>query len=158
MSVHQVTTVIAVALAIGFAGAGCGSDDGNEKSGLSKRKWMARADAICARSDKAIDARGEKFFAGFSKARPPDERQIGRFIQQVVVPEFRGAVSRMRGLGAPGGDEQEIRALLDAADEGIARMGRNPATAEGESKFDRLAADYGLVTCADGGDDDDDDD
>jgi hypothetical protein len=148
-------SVLAVALAIGVAGAGCGGDEGDETSGLNKRQWIARADAICARSDKAIDASGERFFASFSEAQPPNERQIGRFIQQVVVPEFRAAVGRMRELGAPSGDEEQVQALLDAADEGIARRERDPAAAERESRFDRLAADYGLVTCADGGDDDD---
>jgi hypothetical protein len=141
-------TVAALLAASAIAAAGCGGDDDNgtdlETSDLSKSEWIAKADQICAESDKAIDQQAQQTF----KSEPSQQQLVG-FTQGVVVPGIEAQVNQIRDLGAPEGDEDEIQTMLDTVDEGLAKVKADPTALE-RGALDSgtaLAQQYGLKVC-----------
>jgi hypothetical protein len=71
----------------------------------------------------------------------------------VLLPSVEDQVSKIRALGAPKGDEDQVNAILDAADEGVQKGKQDPLslTKEGSAgpfdKANKLANAYGLKTC-----------
>jgi len=147
--------LLAGALATGLIAAGCGDDDEKQvaAAALSKSEFIAQADAICKKGDKEIDQAGRESFAG--GAGKPTPEQSEAFATDVVLPNIQGQVDGVRALGAPEGDEAEIDAFLNAAQDGIDQSEDDPSVlfgnGEGPSGFleaERLAGEYGFQVCA----------
>jgi hypothetical protein len=150
MNAKRLSATVAVVLATSaFAAAGCGGSDdkgssGLETSDLSKSEWIAQADQICAESDDGIEQKAGQFFKG----RPTPETQA-QFVQQTVVPGIESANDQIRELGAPEGDEEQVQAMLDAADRGLAKVKADPSALE-KGALDEgstLSRQYGLKVC-----------
>jgi hypothetical protein len=150
MNAKRLSAAAAAVLAIGaFAAAGCGGSDDNDSSALktsdlSKSEWIAQADRICAESDKGIEQQAGQFFKG----RPTPETEA-QFVQQAVVPGIESANDQIRELGAPEGDEDQVQAMLDAADQGLAKVKADPSALEHGAleEGSALSKQYGLKVC-----------
>jgi hypothetical protein len=146
------TKLIALAACAGLlVAAGCGSDDnsGVTTSGLSKAEWIAQADQICVNTDKEIGAAAQSFFKG-----KPDAATQQKFIAEVALPKTQAEVDSVRALGAPAGDEDQVKALLDAVDEGLVKAKADPSLVGGPNnpldEGSRLSKAYGLQKCGAG--------
>lgn len=149
---HMPRALFAATLAVGLIAAGCGGGDdesGIATSAFTKAEWIAQADEICSVGDRKLERDAEQVFAGH---RPPTKGALAEFGRKAVVPGVQDQVDRIRALGAPEGDEEQVEAILTAAEEALEEVRANPASLEGGGPFaevNALAAEYGLDECAD---------
>lgn len=152
--------ILAASLAAGSLLAACGGDDdddGNGGEALSKAEYIRQGDAICAEGDREIEQAAEEQFGGSEDQ--PTEEEIGEFAQEEVLPNLQDQIDRLRELPAPEGDEEEVEAIYDAADEGIQQLeeaGPEGFVEQGDEAFEeanRLAGEYGFQNCGGQGDD-----
>jgi hypothetical protein len=165
----RITTLLALALAAGLIAAGCGDDDdetttsstttttagatgatGATGEPLSKDEFITQADAICEAGDKKIDAAAQETFSGGQ----PSQAEQEQFVTEDVVPNIQEQVDGLRALTPPEGDEDEVSAILDSAQDAIDQIESDPGTltegANGDDPFseaNQLAKEYGLTVC-----------
>jgi hypothetical protein len=148
----RLTHFLAVALASGFVIAGCGGDDnGDDGDGggepLTKEEFVAQVDAICQESDAELEALG-----GDVESRAAAEE----LVRNEVVPVLQKQLDDIGALTPPEGDEAEIQAFLDAAQEGVEEVQADPAVIfggpepEGFRKANDLGQQYGLTAACTG--------
>lgn len=147
---NKTTILVAAALATGMIAAGCGGDDGSSSSptssALTKSEFITQADAICKSGDAAINA----------APQPKSQKQAEAFITSTVVPNVQKQVDQIRALGAPSGDEDQVNAILDSAQQGIDTVTADPsaiASRNGSDPFadaNQKAKAYGLEACGQG--------
>lgn len=147
--------VLAASAALALGAAGCGGDDEESSTvdsaaaPLSKEDFIAQADQICVDGDEAIDAAGQEAFA----SGEPSDEELTQFFTETVLPNISDQVAEIRALGVPEGDEDEVAAILDSADQSVEDATADPGslTGEGDGPFaetNQLATDYGLEECA----------
>lgn len=147
--------LLALALALAGCGGGGGSTESSEStSALSKAEFVKKGNAICASTEKEIEANVEKFTKeqNFSATKPPSEKQIAELAEQVLVPKVRQQLDEIRALGTPSGDEGEVEAILAAAEEALRETEANPSVfGKGGvgpfAKVNKLSREYGLTVC-----------
>lgn len=147
--------LLVAALAAGSLLAACGGDDddGGGEQPLSKAEYIKQGDAICAAGDREIEQGAEEAFGDLERGQQPSARAIGEFGQETVLPSLQKQIDQLRELPAPEGDQDEVNAIYDAADEGIRelREGKPEDFVEkGDAAFEeanRLAGEYGFQNC-----------
>lgn len=138
------------------------SGSGDNETGISKKQFIRKAEAIC------YDVGGKQNVEISALAKNPngDPRAIfeelteraDEVIPDIVAPSYREEIDRIRALGYPTGDEEEIEAMLAALEEVMQRAEANPDdfaqsnTVEGEpgnpfQRADDLARAYGFTVC-----------
>jgi hypothetical protein len=140
------TLAVASLLAVGALAAGCGGSDDNDSStsNLSKAEWIAKADAICQQGNQEIDNAANQQF-GHQK---PTAAEVQQFATETALPNTQSQVDKIKALGAPSGDEDQVNKILDTVQADI-----DKAKAAGdieESTFadgNALAKQYGLKVC-----------
>ena len=131
----------------GAALAGCGEDQGPfTVTGVTKPQYLAEGDEICAQAER--DLRDAAARVG----RAASDGEVERLAREAVIPVVERRIARLRALEPPPGDEEEVDAILDAADEALDRLRADPLLAERADQLfgqaGRLAADYGFEDCA----------
>jgi hypothetical protein len=139
---------LSAAVALALVAAGCGS---SSKSSISKAEFVKKGNAICANGSKEIDAAGKRIFGTNPNVKPSAD-QIRKFASTVLLPSVEKQVKALRALGAPKGDEAKVKAILDAADQGIEKGKKDPASLASNgagpfAKANSLAKAYGLPAC-----------
>ena len=144
---------IAFAVAAFFAGCGDDSDEGGfspvVSEPLSKVEFLRQADEICVSTESQIEAAADDLLAG--KEEPPPS-EVERIAIDIVVPALEAEVAAIEALGAPEGDEPEVKAILAATEQGIAEIEADPrGLVDGPPKSLRDAAtlsrEYGAQQC-----------
>ena len=148
---NRLVPILACLAALALVGAGCGSDKSSEKSSISKAEFVKKGNAICSQGNKEIEAKGRKVFGG-TPNKKPSKAKMKEFASTVLLPSVEDQVNKIRALGAPKGDEAKVKAILDAADEGIQKGKQNPLSLAQEGpgpfqKANKLATAYGLKVC-----------
>jgi len=166
---------LALALAAGLIAAGCGDDDdettttttssatttagatgatGATGEPLSKEEFIAEADAICKAGDREIDSQAQEFFP---EGGSPGTAEEEAFVTEVLVPGVQEELDGIGALTPPEGDEDEVAAILDAAQEAIDQLEEDPSALTGAgsgpdpfAEANQLATDYGLKVCGQG--------
>jgi hypothetical protein len=139
--------LLALALATGLIAVGCDGDDDNEtEEALSKDQWITQADQICERDNQELAQAG---------ANIQNQKDAEQFVSDTLVPKLNEEIEDLRALPAPEGDEDQINAILDAAQRGADEIEVDPTVVSNEASnpFDeanRLANDYGLQVCGQG--------
>ncbi|HKP88601.1 MAG TPA: hypothetical protein VJT75_01385 [Thermoleophilaceae bacterium] len=151
----RLLSILLLALGLALTAASCGDDDNKSddsgSSSISKAEFVKKGNAICAKGNKEIDAQGEKMF-GDQKQKPSDA-DLKKFSEEVLIPSVQKQVDGLRALGAPAGDEDEVNAILDAAQQGIDEGKKDPLALtqdNGDDPFqeaNKLAREYGLTVC-----------
>jgi hypothetical protein len=165
----RITALLALALAAGLIAAGCGDDDDETTTAaptttetgatgatgaatgepLSQDEFIAQADAICKKGDQEINAVANETFSG---GQPSQEEQE-QFVTETVVPNIQKQIDGLSGLTPPEGDEDEVAAIVDAAQRAVDEVEQDPSSigpGTGAGPFaeaNRLAEDYGLEEC-----------
>jgi len=132
--------------------AGCGSSNTTSTSSLTKAEFIKQADAICLKSTKGIEAD----FSSFAKERgsfknAASSKSMAEFSSSTILPALSSEAEKLRALGAPGGEEDDVDAILtpfevgieERENAGVSGHGANPEIA----KANKLAAEYGLKVC-----------
>lgn len=147
-------SALTAVLSAGLLAAGCGEDAGEVEESLSKEEYLASGDQICATGDEAIEARTEDSFG----VPPTEGAEAERYVSELVLPNIQSQIEQLRDLTPPRADEDQVRAIYDAAEDGLAEARQDPAAiARGETpaaleEANRLFSDYGFQEC--GGDED----
>lgn len=153
MSTKRLIPLVLAVLAVALVAAGCGSSkkssSTSSSSKITKAEFLRKGNAICAAGNKEINAQGKKIFG---KNRKPTKAQLKQFATQVLVPSVEKQVNQIKALGAPAGDEAKVKAILDAADQGVAKGKQDPLVLVKDSgdpfkRANKLARDYGLNVC-----------
>jgi hypothetical protein len=162
----SVRVLAALAVGIAFVVAGCGDDEEpatetgaaeasteagtpvtTEESGapLGREEFIAKADGICRLYSRQLEQAAEQAFRGQTSLE-----EIERYIAEVFAPATRQELQAIRGLTPPEGDEEQVDAILDAAEGAVGAVEEDPALFETGSPFseaNRLASEYGLKVC-----------
>ena len=149
-------TLVIAGLALGLL-AGCG-DDEDEQSGLSKTEYIAKANASCARHERAAGAAFDRIVGGGRTTAAESQR----FLSEAVVPALRDGTAERADLPAPEGDGNEIDAINAAARRAVAEFSRiasdrsrsaalmRGAEPDPAKKVDALNRRYGIDKCGGG--------
>jgi hypothetical protein len=149
-----------VALAVGLAACGDDDDSGSAATttttALTKPEFIREANRICKQQDNKIERASQQFFADAPNDREPPPQEVAQFGKKTIFPAIQDQIDRVGALGAPEGDEDQVKAMLDAARSGLANLEANPnqlekgGAASAFEEFQKLAGAYGLDACAAG--------
>jgi hypothetical protein len=135
-------------LALGAIAAGCGSSsDDSSTSSLTKAEFIAKADAICQQGNQEVEAAAKQQFGN----QQPSADQVKQFVTETAIPNTQSQIDKIKALGAPSGDEDQIGHLLDTVQADIDKAKasgdiENSTFADGNA----LAKQYGLKVCGQG--------
>jgi hypothetical protein len=135
----------AALLAVGVLAAGCGGgDDDSTTSSLTKSEWIAKADAICQQGNQEIEQAAQQQFGN----QRPSAAELQQFATGTALPNTQTQVDKIRALGAPSGDEDQVNEILDTVQADIDKAKaagdiENSTFADGNA----LAKQYGLKVC-----------
>ena len=157
---RRIAPVLATA-ALALAAAGCGDDDDSGSAtttttALTKAEFIKQANKICKQQDKKIERASQQFFADAPNNQEPPPKEVAEFGEKTVFPAIQDEIDRVEALGAPEGDEDEVKKMLDAAKSGLAKLEAHPnqlekgGIASSFEEFQKLASAYGLDECAAG--------
>jgi hypothetical protein len=112
-------------------------------------EFLREADRICESTNARVQAAGDELVQGRHNPPPAEVRRI---VLNIAVPALQTEVEAIGSLGAPAGDEHEIKRILDATREGIAQLRANPQSALNGGppalrRAGRLSRAYGSATC-----------
>jgi hypothetical protein len=141
------TTVGALVVLAALVAAGCGSSGGGTSTTAapSKTDFLAQANAICSKGNKATDAAGGQLHHGMSGA------QVAAVVNKSFLPAVHSQIDGIRALGAPAGDQSTVSSMLDTAQADLDKLKADPSLV-GDSNlfanFAKVAHPYGLTSCA----------
>jgi hypothetical protein len=146
-------SALAGACVAAVAVGGCGGGD----DGVSKSDYVKKGNAICDNYDKQVAALAKESFPNITQSNQrPTVPAFQAFLGK-LLPLTEAEIRNLRALEKPKGDEQEIEAILAAADKGVAQARRgatDPTVARrlmGDvdpfADANRKAKAYGLKTC-----------
>ena len=148
--------LLILALATGLIAAGCGDDDDDGGNGggdggeaLTKQEFITQADRICSEGNAEIEGDAEDAFG--DSDQPPSQAEQEQFATDSVIPNVQNQVDRIGELEPPEGDEDQIQAILDAANEGLDAGRDDPSAFAGQgdplAEATQLAKQYGMKVC-----------
>jgi len=146
----------AMLAALLLAGCGGGDDSSGSSGSISKEEFIVKADAICKKSNKQMEAEIFKYLRKNrvkGSLRKPSVEDNEKFIEAVLIPNLEREIKELKALGVPSGDEEKVGAMISALEEGLETATNEPETvAAGSSDIifgiaSRLAGEYGLETC-----------
>ncbi len=150
---RNLTLMAGAALALGLIAAGCGgggNDDASSETGteasadLTKAEFITEADAICQQGGDQIDA------AGQALGKNPTPAETEAFAADTIVPNVQNQIDQVDALVPPAADQEQVDAILAAAQEGVDMIKSDPSLAvSGDplSVANKLAQEYGLKVC-----------
>ena len=103
MLVWSLAVVLSLSLA---AFAGCG---GGDSETLTKAQFIRRADAICVENSENLIEPINEYMARHANSSLSKNELTAHAVQQTMLPQFQTQVDQIRNLGAPAGDEKEVR-------------------------------------------------
>ena len=144
--------VLPLALAFTVVLTSCGGGDEASEETITKAEFVAQANRICAKAGETIGPQTNSVF----RKHPPDTDELISWLRNVATL-YRQAIPEIDAIPVPAGDEKQVAAILDAANETADRIEQgvtDPAVrrallAEGVSpKIFRAFRDYGITGCA----------
>ncbi|MDX6608757.1 MAG: hypothetical protein QOF85_682 [Solirubrobacterales bacterium] len=142
----------ALVITLIFAGCG-GGDSSSSTTSISKEEFIVKADAVCKRGTKRLEAGLVQFLTKGKKIQKPSQQDNEKFVVTILIPSLRQEIKEIQALGVPKGDEEKVGAMIDALEEGLETAEDDPeAVAAGSTDIvfgiaSRLAGEYGLETC-----------
>jgi hypothetical protein len=150
-----------VGLMAGLVLAGCGGGDSSSTTGasgtsgtqgaaLSKSEFLAQGNAVCTKGDNEINAEAKKVF---TQGQAPSQADQEKFVTDTVIPSIQSQIDGLSALSPPSGDEDQVQAIIDAAQSALDQVKADPSllTESGGSdpfaEANKLANAYGLDKC-----------
>lgn len=132
--------------------AGCGGDDG-ETASLTKAQFVDQANAICKEVIKEKNDLVNELFEQYQKEGKSLElepKEAGEVAAE-ALPPVADLPDKLRELGTPEGDEEQVEAIADSYEQGVSEMEEDPGRIYAANypfkKGDELAEKYGLNAC-----------
>jgi hypothetical protein len=129
--------------------AGCG---GSDDSAPTKAEFAEQANEICEASTKKQRAAFKKIVES-NPSGSNESALAAKFVNGVVLPADQRQVEELQTLEAPSGDEQQVKAMVAAMQQGVETAEKQSpqkfVRAESALKKGRsLAKAYGLKACS----------
>ena len=129
--------------------AGCGSGGGDA---LTKAEFVKQANAICARGERTKDTALEAFFRENQQTQLQKSDEEG-LVTEVALPPIQTMTEELAELAPPADEKKATGAIVGGYEAAAREIERNPAivissSASPFAKANKLAARYGLETCA----------
>lgn len=147
--------LLALLVAAMVGAIGCGGDDETTAAAPtpSKPQFISQTDAICDQDSREIPATLAVYEERAASTGRSQEDMFRKFADEVLIPILETRLEKIRALGTPKGDKQEVEAFLGAMEKGVATAKKRsaPSIAEFEQPFDRaieLGRAYGFKRCA----------
>jgi hypothetical protein len=139
-------------VALSAAGCGGGSDASSTANSISKAAFIKKADAVCKRGNRRMEAVFAHLLVQNKKIKRPSKSDQEALVGTVLVPNIKREIREIRAFGAPSGDDDKVNGFLEALEEGIETAERNPKVVVKSSEAifgipSRLAREYGLEVC-----------
>jgi hypothetical protein len=150
----------AAILTAGLLLVACGGGDDHSTTAISKPEFVNKATAICitgnGRIGRVVEAALKAQAAEASRkgnAHPnPTSAEIAKLGKDTVIPTGQRELDQIRALGAPSGQEDEIKALLSEQQSVLDKVKEDPSLYTSLGRRDpfagKLAQDYGLSLCS----------
>ena len=142
---------LAAPLILVLVAAGCGSSSKSTPA-LTKAEFLKKGNAICKNGNQQINAAAKKTFP---KNKKPSQAQLTQFATRTLAPTIQAEISGVKALGAPQGDEAQVKAMVDSAQAALDKGKKNPALLAGNNNLfaqsNKLTKAYGLTACGGGG-------
>ncbi|MCB0870859.1 MAG: hypothetical protein KDB52_08515 [Solirubrobacterales bacterium] len=137
-----------IAASLGLAACGSDDDSSDDSSdSITKAEFVAQANAICAESNKTIAAAEKEAFSGGQ----PSQADVDSFINDTLLPEVESQIKGIEELPVPEGEEEQVSAILEAANQGLEEGKSDPASLQGNgdpfAEANKLANAYGMTEC-----------
>jgi hypothetical protein len=167
----RLIATVALALATGPV-TGCGGGGnvelGTEVLAPSRASYISQADGFCGFYQDRIERNGHERLGlrggdfrvlpsgdvVFRPGRRPPDAQILGFVSEVAVPELQAQLGELRALTQPAGDEAQLTAIYDGAEQATAQLAADPRLALDPAKMTalfnpprRAARRYGFQIC-----------
>ncbi len=148
---RRLIALLAAALAVVLAVAGCGGSDSSTAS-ITRAEFIKKADAACRKGEEEIQKEFAVYIKGHEDVTSPTEDDYSELVETIFVPSAEQEMDEIRALGIPRGDEDQVEALLDARERSIEAAKDEPKALISNSKkifgeASKLANDYGLKDC-----------
>jgi hypothetical protein len=141
----------------GSTSPGSGSSTSSGEAGGSsqaKAEFIKEAETICRESYASTNVEGEKFaIKNNINIKKPTKAQTEELIGKVLGPAVREQAKAISDLGAPSGEEAEVKAIVKAIKAGAEETEENPKALmkpkDGGpfAKANELVEAYGLKGC-----------
>ena len=148
-------TVTAIVAAVALLSA-CGEKDEETTTttpSLTKDQFVREANRICKREFDRVERAAKQFFADAPAGKEAPPSELEEFGKKTVYPAVEAVIARIRALGAPSGEEEEVAEYLDEFQSGLDELKQDPTqiarggTAPAFEKSDKLASELGLDDC-----------
>lgn len=147
-------------LTVGLVAAGCGSSSSTSTTAaLTKSQFLKQGNAICNKGNQQINKVAHQTFTKkkYPNGPPPKSVQT-KFVTDTVIPSVQSQIDGIKALGAPTGDEAQVKAIVDSAQSALDKAKADPTLMlQNNSKNDpfaeanQLTKSYGLTACGGGG-------
>jgi hypothetical protein len=148
---RRMATALVLSAATVSLAAGCGGDSADDttatEASISKSEFISQADAICKQGNQAIN----EAFGAIPKGASRDE--LTAVVSDTVVNESQGMIDQIKALGAPQDDEDQVDAILSAAQEATDSVVADPSQVvdrkapDPYAETNKLSDEYGLSEC-----------
>lgn len=129
-----------VAAVLPLVVAGCGGDDPP-----SRAEFVKEANAICTEQRDKLDDKRKEALEG-----PLDKAEATKFAREQTLPSYQRRVDDIKKLGSPRGDEDKVKAIIDAEQEGIDKSSADLGLLLGRAAFvhaNEVERPYGVTQC-----------
>jgi hypothetical protein len=157
MSRGLTATVLVLAAAL----VGCGGDDSTSGDSTTSAvtgftgeapddalSYHLIADRYCRQAEHELDKAAREQFGD----QQPSPEELADFVEEFYLPIMRRQMAQIRTIPIPPGEEEDVNAIYDAFDEGLAEAESQPedllnGPPAGIVEASRLAVDYGFDDC-----------
>lgn len=146
--------VVVVLLLLPALWAGCGdSDDGGDSTQApTKSQFLSQAQSFCGKQAKQTEQEVEDFSTEHNLRYRKDAPTAvyEEAAEEVFAPSIERQIEGLKALGTPAGEEQALKKIYAAAEDGLQKGEADPAlliSGQALTEVRSLAKDYGLDQC-----------
>ncbi|HMI82054.1 MAG TPA: hypothetical protein VK480_09735 [Solirubrobacterales bacterium] len=118
----------ALALIAALIAGGCGDSANSDDQALTKKQFVRLTEGFCNKEYRAEERDMEKYADEhgllFGGGEPWEQEVLN---EAVVFDYVRDKIAYFKSLPAPEGDEKEVRAMIEAFEDGLEKSEENPA-------------------------------
>jgi hypothetical protein len=146
-----VLALLVLALGLGVAACGDGGDE-TETVALPKAQYIAKADAICDKTEKRQEAALKAYEKQNKGTSFEDPKVQEALIREAAVPPLNQQVEELRALGVPEVEAGKAEEVVDGIEEATREAEDNPivmleSTETPFSPVEKKARAFGFKTC-----------
>jgi len=152
---RRVTTRLATAAAAGVMASVLLGAAVASAAPISKDEFITKGDAICVAGDAATSAKIAKAFPDLAKSNKAPSKADQKKIVKILVAGINDEIKKLKKLGIPSGDEQQVNAIYAAVKKEIAAVKKHPSSlfsGDPLNQSSALASSYGFQRCGQGSD------